>query len=155
MRIELHNLVGSPTRKRRKRVGRGSGSGLGKTCGRGTKGAGSRSGYKRRHGSEGGGAPLYMRLPTKGFSRGAFRKEKVVIVNLEKLDQRFEEGDEVNIESLRQKGLCKRGSNVQVKVLAKGELRKKLSIALHAISKSAREKLEDSGSSFALVQKRG
>src|SRR5690242_21898011 len=89
--------------KARKRVGRGLGSKLGKTCGRGEKGAGARAGYKRRFGKEGGNMPLFMKLPIRGFSQARFRKEYDVI-NLDQIEAIFENGDEVNIDALRDKG---------------------------------------------------
>lgn len=138
--ISLHTLKNtSRPVQGRKRVGRGLGSGLGKTCGRGEKGAGSRSGYKRRWGKEGGQMPLFMKLPIRGFSQARFRRP-LDIVNLEQLNHAFDNGEEVTVESLRKKGIIS-GPSYGVKVLGKGELTKNLKIAVNALSKSVREKL--------------
>ena len=138
--FSLHNLKNT-TRlaKARKRVGRGLGSKLGKTCGRGEKGAGSRSGYKRRWGKEGGNMPLFMKIPIRGFNNARFRRA-YDIVNLEQLNNAFNDGEEVTIESLRDKGFIS-GPSHGVKLLGNGELKKKLKISVHAFSESAREKL--------------
>ncbi len=125
--------------KARKRVGRGLGSKLGKTCGRGEKGAGSRSGYKRRLGKEGGNMPLFMKLPIRGFSNVRFRREYDV-VNLEQLNNMFKDGETVNIETLRERGFIS-GQTNGIKLLGTGELKKKLVIRVQAMSDSAREKL--------------
>lgn len=125
--------------KARKRVGRGIGSKSGKTCGRGEKGAGSRSGYKRRYGKEGGNMPLFMKLPIRGFNNKRFRREKHV-VNLEQLQFMFEDGETVNLQTLKDRGFIS-GPSHGVKLLGKGELTKKLIIEVDFISDSAREKL--------------
>lgn len=148
--FNLHTLKDS-TRKRkpRKRVGRGLGSKLGKTCGRGEKGAGSRSGYKRRFGKEGGNMPLYMKLPIRGFSNVEFRKEYDA-VNLGQIEKMFEEGETVNVATLRAKGFIS-GKN-GIKILGKGELKKKLNIQAHAISEGAREKLTQANIAFEIIE---
>ena len=128
----------SKTHKKVKRVGRGPGSGKGKTCGRGEKGAGSRSGYKRRYGYEGGQFRTFMKLPIKGFSNAPFSTEFEVI-NLAQIDALFADGETVNIHTLKAKGYSN-GRN-KLKVLGNGELTKKVSIEAHAISDGAREKL--------------
>lgn len=125
--------------KARKRVGRGLGSKLGKTCGRGEKGAGARSGYKRRYGKEGGNMPLFMKIPIRGFNNARFRRAYDV-VNLEQLNAMFNDGDIVNVETLRDRGFIS-GPTHGIKLLGKGELTKKLKIHVHALSDSAREKL--------------
>lgn len=125
--------------KARKRVGRGLGSKSGKTCGRGEKGAGSRSGYKRRLGKEGGNMPLFMKLPIRGFNNARFRREYDV-VNLDQLNVMFDDGDSVTIETLRECGFIS-GPTHGIKLLGKGELKKKLTIHVQAISDTAREKL--------------
>lgn len=145
------NTLKDTTRKRkaRKRVGRGMGSKLGKTCGRGEKGAGSRSGSKLRLGKEGGNMPLFMKIPIRGFNNARFRTEYDVI-NLGQLEAVFEEGDEVNIDTLRQKGFMS-GNSHGVKILGNGELTKKLTIKVHAISEGAREKLNQAKIPFEIV----
>jgi large subunit ribosomal protein L15 len=128
--------------KARKRVGRGPGSGHGKTCGRGHKGQGSRAGFSVHPTFEGGQMPLVRRIPKRGFNnRWALT---VAIVNIGELDKRFAEGDEVNIETLKAKNLAK-GSFDELKVLGDGELTKKLKISAHRFSKSAKEKIEKAG----------
>ena len=150
-RIGLHSLKPAPgSRKNRKRVGRGHGSGTGKTSGRGHKGAGSRTGAKDRTRFEGGQMPLHMRMrklrgPTKKMSMPfePFRTHTLP-VNLSDLEKRFEDGADVTLEALREQGF-KPGKDVKVKVLAKGELNKKLTVHAHAFSASAREKIEAAG----------
>lgn len=146
------NALKNTTRpaKARKRVGRGLGSKLGKTCGRGEKGAGSRSGYKRRYGKEGGNMPLFMKIPLRGFNNTQFRREKDVI-NLDQLNHIFSDGDTVSIETLRERGLIS-GPSHGVKLLGTGELKKKVKIRLHALSESVREKLTSAKIDFELVK---
>jgi large subunit ribosomal protein L15 len=126
-------------RKARKRVGRGLGSKTGKTSGRGEKGAGARSGYKRRLGKEGGNMPLFMKLPIRGFNNARFRREYHV-VNLEQLNEMFDEGETVSIATLRERGFIS-GQTYGIKLLGTGELTKKLTIRVQAMSDGAREKL--------------
>jgi large subunit ribosomal protein L15 len=133
-------------RKNVKRVGRGLGSGLGKTCGRGEKGAGARSGYKRRHTYEGGQFRMFMKMPIRGFNNANFRTEYLA-VNLSQINKMFEDGDVVNMESLMERGYVK-GRNVLVKVLGNGELTKKVTIEADAFSKSAEEKLNKAKIAF-------
>ena len=150
--IGLHNLKPKPgSKKRRKRIGRGEGSGLGKTSGRGHKGAGSRSGRKRKAGYEGGQNPIHMRMRKL---RGPHKKQsmpfenfrtKTQPVNLADLEERFDSGAEVTPESLKEKGLAKRSD--PVKVLARGEIKKKLEVHAHAFSAAAKEKIEAAGGS--------
>jgi len=133
-----------------KRVGRGPGSGLGKTCGRGHKGAGSRSGYKRRITYEGGQFRLFMKLPCRGFTNARFKK-RYHQINLRQLDAIFTDGDVVNLETLVQKGyLC--GKTYGVKLLGDGELHKQVRIELDAISDAARTKLQHAKISFAVAR---
>lgn len=132
--------------KARKRVGRGLGSKLGKTCGRGEKGAGARAGSKRRWGKEGGNMPLFMKTPIRGFSNARFRVTYNV-VNLDQLEAVFEEGEVVNEETLRARGFIS-GQSKKIKLLGKGELKKALQIQLDAISDGAREKLAQAKISF-------
>jgi large subunit ribosomal protein L15 len=150
--IGLHNLSPKPGSKRpRKRIGRGEGSGLGKTSGRGHKGAGARSGRKRKAGYEGGQNPIHMRMRKL---RGPHKKQSMPFenfrtatqpVNVGDLEDRFDAGAEVNLEALRQKGLAKRSD--PVKILARGEITKKLDIHAHAFSAAASEKIEAAGGS--------
>ncbi|MBA3721730.1 MAG: 50S ribosomal protein L15 [Parachlamydiaceae bacterium] len=126
--------------KPRKRVGRGIGSKHGKTCGRGEKGAGSRSGYKRRYGKEGGNMPLFMKTPIRGFSNASFRIE-LDSVNLGQIDAAFKDGEVVNIQTLQERGFIT-GRSKGLKILGNGDItKKKLKIEANAISKGAREKL--------------
>jgi large subunit ribosomal protein L15 len=155
--LNLSNLQPAQERKDRKRVGRGPGSGKGRYAGRGIKGQKSRSGsHKMRAGFEGGQMPIYMRI---GKLRGATSKDAMPIgpfrtythpINLRDLD-RFDEGDVVTPESLVEKGLLK-NTKVDVKLLASGEVSKKLTIRVHAISASAREKIEAAGGSVELLR---
>ncbi|MBA3238488.1 MAG: 50S ribosomal protein L15 [Parachlamydiaceae bacterium] len=136
--------------KRMKRVGRGAGSGLGKTCGRGEKGAGSRAGYKRRLGYEGGQFRTFMKIPQRGFNQARFRKP-FDAVNLDQIESMFEEGEIVNLVSLAERGFLS-GSSYGLKVLGNGELKKKVSIEAHAFSASAREKLSAGKFAFTLLE---
>lgn len=148
--ISLNTLKDSTRdRKARKRVGRGLGSKLGKTCGRGEKGAGSRSGYKRRWGKEGGNMPLFMKIPIRGFSNARFRKE-LDVVNLAQINAVFNDGEVVNKESLIKRGFIT-GSSLGVKLLGNGELKKKVTIEIDALSETAREKLTSAKISFKLI----
>jgi large subunit ribosomal protein L15 len=150
-RIGLHSLKPAKgARKQRKRIGRGEGSGYGKTSGRGHKGAGARSGNKRRVRFEGGQNPIHMRMrklrgPTMKKSM-PFEKFRTATqpVNLRDLEQRFDDGAEVTPDSLREVGLATRRA-VPVKVLGDGELSKALTVHAHRFSKSAREKIEAAG----------
>jgi len=155
--LNLSNLQPAQERKDRKRVGRGPGSGKGRYAGRGIKGQKSRSGsHKMRAGFEGGQMPIYMRI---GKLRGATSKDAMPVgpfrtythpINLRDLD-RFDEGDVVTPESLVEKGLLK-NTKVDVKLLASGEISKKLTIRVHAISASAREKIEAAGGTVELLR---
>lgn len=128
--------------KRRKRIGRGTGSGRGKTCGRGHKGQRSRAGYSVHPTFEGGQMPLVRRVPKRGFNnRWA---TTVAIVNLEDLEQRFDDGAEVTPETLKAKNLAK-GRYDLLKVLADGKLTKKLKVSAHKFSQAAIEKIEKAG----------
>jgi len=156
-RIGLHTLKPARgSRKARKRVGRGEGSGTGKTAGRGQKGAGSRSGSKTRSNFEGGQMPIHMRMRKL---RGPHMKKSMPFepfrthtqaVNLQDLERRFEAGDEVTLDALRAKGLGTR-RDVPVKVLAKGTLSKKLTVHAHKFSGAAREAIETAGGTAVVV----
>ncbi len=134
--------------RRRKRVGRGPGSGHGKTCGRGHKGQRSRSGFSQRVGFEGGQMPLARRIPKRGFHN---RFAKVVAtVNVGQLERLFQDGDRVDPESLRRCNLVK-GRYDLLKVLGDGTLSKKLTVAAHRFSKSAQEKIQAAGGTVELL----
>jgi large subunit ribosomal protein L15 len=125
----------------KKRIGRGQGSGHGKTASRGHKGAKSRSGFKHKRGFEGGQMPLHRRVPKRGF-HNPFREEYEV-VNLDTLGERFDAGVEVTPELLLQRGLVK--SDIRVKVLARGDIGKALTIRAHKFSGKAAEKIAAAG----------
>jgi large subunit ribosomal protein L15 len=157
-RIGLHNLKPPPgSRRPRKRVGRGEGSGTGKTAGRGQKGYGSRSGAKDRARFEGGQMPIHMRMRKL---RGPHMKKSMPFepfrthtqpVNVGDLEARFAAGDSVSLEALQAKGLGTR-KGVPVKMLAKGELTIALTVHAHAFSKSARERIEAAGGTCQVVE---
>ena len=157
-RVGLHNLAPAPgSRKKRKRVGRGEGSGVGKTSGRGHKGLGARSGAKKRVNFEGGQNPLHMRMrklrgPTKKTSM-PFEKfrTRTQPVNLKDLEARFDKGADVTLDALRDKGLGTR-KGIPVKILAKGEVTKALTVHAHAFSASARAAIEAAGGTCNVVE---
>ncbi|HEU4435163.1 MAG TPA: 50S ribosomal protein L15 [Pyrinomonadaceae bacterium] len=127
---------------KKKRVGRGPGSGLGKTAGRGEKGQKSRSGYSRKIGFEGGQMPLHRRLPKRGFTN--IFKKRWLEISLASLEQHFEADAEINPEVLHDRGLIKKAKH-DVVVLGNGELSKPLRVSAHRFTKSAREKIEKAG----------
>ena len=155
--IGLHSLKPAPgSRHRRKRVGRGDGSGHGKTSGRGHKGAGSRSGSKSNKAFEGGQMPIHMRLRKL---RGPHMKKSMPFeqfrtrtqgVNLRDLEARFESGAEVTPETLRRGGLATRKA-IPVKILGQGEITKPLQVQAHGFSAGAREKIEAAGGSCTVL----
>ena len=157
-RIGLHNLTPAPgSRRPRKRVGRGEGSGTGKTAGRGQKGYGSRSGAKQRARFEGGQNPIHMRMRKL---RGPHMKKSMPFepfrthtqpVNLLDLEARFEVGEAVTLEAMQAKGLATR-KDIPVKVLAKGEITKALTVHAHAFSAGARERIEAAGGTCTVVE---
>jgi large subunit ribosomal protein L15 len=156
-RIGLNTLKPAPgSRKPRKRVGRGHGSGTGKTSGRGHKGAGARSGSKTRPGFEGGQMPIHMRMRKL---RGPHMKKSMPFemfrthtqaVNLQDLERRFDAGDEATLEALQAKGLGAR-KGVPVKILAKGTISKPLTVHAHGFSAAAREAIEAAGGSCRTI----
>jgi large subunit ribosomal protein L15 len=156
-KLNLTTLKPAQTQKSRKRIGRGIGSGKGRYSGRGIKGQKSRAGsHKMRAGFEGGQMPIYMRL---GKLRGSTSKDAMPIgpfrtstapVNVGSLD-RFDDGAEVTPESLVDKGLLK-NTKIDVKLLGNGELKKKLTVRVHAISATAREKVEQAGGTVSLLK---
>lgn len=142
----LHDVnEGIVGHKARKRVGRGIGSGHGKTSGRGHKGAGSRSGYRRHLGAEGGQMPLIRRIAKRGFNNRQFAPV-VAEVNLSALEAAFDAGTTVTVELLVEKGLAK-GRFDFVKILGDGDLTKKLAVTAHRFSKSAADKITAAGGS--------
>jgi large subunit ribosomal protein L15 len=157
-RVGLHSLKPAPgSRKERKRVGRGEGSGTGKTAGRGHKGAGARSGNKRRVRFEGGQTPIHMRMRKL---RGPHMKKSMPFekfrtrtqpINLSDLDERFDAGAEVTPDALRNARLATR-RGVPVKILGRGELSKALTVHAHGFSKTAREKIEAAGGTCQLIE---
>jgi large subunit ribosomal protein L15 len=157
-RVGLHSLApAAGSRRPRKRVGRGEGSGTGKTSGRGQKGAGARSGSKRRANFEGGQMPIHMRMRKL---RGPHMKKSMPFemfrthtqpVNIGDLEDRFDSGDEVTIEGLRQQGLGTR-KEIPIKILGKGELSKPLTVHAHAFSATARERIEAAGGTCTVVE---
>jgi large subunit ribosomal protein L15 len=157
-RFGLHSLKPAPgSRKPRKRIGRGEGSGTGKTSGRGHKGAGSRSGSKRRVRFEGGQNPIHMRMRKL---RGPHMKKSMPFekfrtrtqpVNVSDLEARFDAGGEVGPDSLQAVGLATRRA-VPVKVLGKGEISKALTVHAHGFSKTAREKIEAAGGTCQILE---
>ena len=155
--IGLHNIKPKPgARRPRKRVGRGEGSGLGKQSGRGHKGAGSRSGSKRKVAYEGGQNPIHMRMrklrgPHRKMSMPSERfRTRTQPVNVSDLESRFSAGAEVTPETLREAGLAKRSD--PVKILARGEVSKKLTVRAHAFSAAARQKIEAAGGSCETLE---
>jgi large subunit ribosomal protein L15 len=157
--VGLHNLKPARgSRRPRKRVGRGEGSGVGKTAGRGQKGAGSRSGSKRKVGFEGGQNPIHMRMRKlrgphmkKSMPFEQYGRTHTQPVNLSDLEARFDKRTQVNPDTLRERGLATR-KGVPVKVLGHGELTKALTVYAHGFSKSAREKIKDAGGAWHILE---
>ncbi|MBF8263676.1 MAG: rplO [Parachlamydiales bacterium] len=142
----------SRPKKKIQRVGRGIGSKRGATSGRGTKGDGSRRGYSRRYGYEGGQVPLYRKLPVRGFTRGRFDKASKAIT-FSVIEKYFTDGETVNYETLREKGLVPRVLPGGIKLIGTGELTKKVRIEVHAYTAGARQKLEEKSIAFLVVEK--
>lgn len=148
-RLKLHDLKPAPgSKKAPKRVGRGIGSGLGKTAGRGTKGQKARSGGGVRPGFEGGQTPLYRRLPKRGFSNAPFKRNWAE-VNVGKLN-RFAPGTVVTLEMLREAGLVK-GAKDGVKILGQGDLEVSITVKANGFSKSAMEKIQAAGGTAEVI----
>jgi large subunit ribosomal protein L15 len=146
--MKLNALVKSPETKVTKRVGRGPGSGMGKTSTRGQKGQKSRSGVSIKPWFEGGQTPLYRRVPKRGFNNARFRTEFAVI-NLSDLNK-FNDGDVVTPASLREKGLVK-DQKAGIKVLANGKLEKKLTVKANRFSSAAVTKIEELGGTTEVI----
>ena len=134
--------------KKKVRVGRGPGSGKGKTAGKGHKGQKSRSGAKSKPGFEGGQTPLYVRIPKKGFKN--VNKKLYTVLNLDVLEQRFNEEDEVTVSGLLERGIIKKTLD-GVKLLGEGTISKKLTVKVNAFSKSAKEKIEAAGGQIEVI----
>jgi large subunit ribosomal protein L15 len=156
--IGLHSLKPAPgSRHRKKRVGRGEGSGTGKTSGRGHKGWGARSGNGTQTNLEGGQMPIHMRMRKlrgphmkKSMPFEQFGRTHTQPVNLRDLEARFDDGADVNPAELSSRGLATR-KDVPVKILGVGELSKKLTVTAHGFSKTAREKIEGAGGTCTLL----
>jgi large subunit ribosomal protein L15 len=143
--MQLHDVSqGIHKRKKRKRIGRGVGSGHGKTSGKGHKGHSSRQGFKQNPVSEGGQTPVIRRVPKRGFFNGAFKKD-FAIVNLASLEACFEPGTTVDEAALRARGLVKGRHDDGVKILGDGEFTKALTVHAHKFSESARTKIAAAG----------
>jgi len=136
--------------KKVQRIGRGPGSNRGKTCGRGNKGDKARCGYKQRYGEEGGQKPLYKRLPCRGFSNGRF-KSHVHAINLSLINYLYNDGEVVNHQTLKEKGYAPRRLGGGIKILADGELEKRVTIEAHHFSKEAQNKLQKKSIPFKVV----
>ncbi len=149
MAIGLNNLkpaAGSAHKK--KRVGRGPGSGLGKTAGRGNKGQKSRSGYSMKIGFEGGQMPLQRRLPKRGFTN-IFKKQWIE-VTLSTLEQSFEAGDTITPETMHERGVIAKGKR-DIVVLGTGDITKALTVSAHRFTKGARQKIEAAGGTANVI----
>ena len=147
--MKLHEVNRAPEAKSKKRVGRGPGSGMGKTSTRGEKGQLARSGGKVHAWFEGGQTPLYRRLPKRGFNNTRFAT-KFATINLSDIDKFFNDGDVVTPEVLKERGIIKKQLD-GVKVLANGKLTKKLTIKAHRFSSSAVSKIESAGSKAEVI----
>ena len=146
--MKLENLCATPEAKTRKRVGRGPGSGLGKTAGRGENGQKSRSGASIPAWFEGGQSPLYRRIPKRGFNNARFRIEFATI-NVSDLNK-FNDGDVVTPETLKEKGIVKK-QLCGIKVLGNGTLEKKLTVRANRFSSSAVTKIESAGGTAEVI----
>ncbi len=142
----LHPAKGSTHKK--KRVGRGPGSGLGKTSGRGEKGQKSRSGYSMKIGFEGGQMPLHRRLPKRGFTN--IFKKKWIEVSLAALEEAFAENDDVTPELMHHRGIIKKAKH-DIVVLGNGDVSKSLKVSAHRFTKSARAKIEKAGGAVTVI----
>lgn len=149
---EYNPILSAPqgANKKPKRVGRGSSSGLGTTAGKGNKGQQSRSGGKTYVGFEGGQMPLYRRIAHKGFSNYPFKKEYVVI-NVGLLEAKFEDGATIDKEALVAKGFISSKETSLIKILANGEVSKKLNVVADKVSESAKAKIEKAGGSVKIA----
>ena len=142
--MKLNELKNTVPRPNKKRVGRGDGSGHGRTAGRGEKGAGARTGHSRRPYFEGGQIPLIRRLPKRGFKNP--NHIEFVVVNLNVLEEHFQDGDTIDRAALQLKGLIGKSSQ-PLKILANGDLTKKFTITADKFSAAAKAKIEEKGGS--------
>jgi len=142
----------SRPKKKVQRIGRGIGSGRGDTSGRGGKGDSARQGYRKRYGYEGGQVPLYRKLPIRGFTRGRFVKESRAI-SLAILERNYQDGETVNVATLREKKLIPRRLPGGIKILANGELTKKVKIEAHSFSEAAIVKLNEKKIHHTVISK--
>lgn len=151
--MKLHELKNTSRQpKKKQRVGRGTGSHRGKTCKRGQKGEGSRSGARMRYGKEGGQFPLHMKLPIRGFTRGKFVKP-CICINLGVIDKLYNDGEVVSLMTLIEKRYTSfNRAYGGVKVLAKGELTKKVTLEVDAISEAAKKFLDDKKITYKLLK---
>jgi large subunit ribosomal protein L15 len=150
MAIGLNKLkVPAGSTHKKKRVGRGPGSGLGKTAGRGNKGQKSRSGYSRKRGFEGGQMPLHRRLPKRGFTN-IFKREWAE-VNISDLEKLFETGSTVTPEALVEQGVVRKAMMKAVVILGQGDLKKSLTVSAHRFSASAKQKIEAAGGKAEII----
>jgi len=148
---DLSNLKDSSRPKKKvQRVGRGIGSKRGATSGRGGKGDSDRQGYRKRFGYEGGQVPLYRKLPIRGFTRGLFVKPSQAI-SFAFIEAHYEDGEVVNMQTLREKGLVPRRLPGGIKILSNGDLTKKVTIEANAFSAAALKKIEDQSISYKIV----
>ena len=145
--MKLHELNALPEARKRKIVGRGPGSNWGKTSGKGQKGQKSRSGVSIKPWFQGGQAPLYRRIPKRGFTN--MNRKEYEIINIEALNA-FEDGTKVTPEKLEKAGLVNKGS-LKIKVLGNGKLEKNLTVAAHKFSKSAQKGIEDAGGKIEVL----
>ena len=151
MALSLNNLHPAPgSTHKKKRIGRGPGSGTGKTAGKGHKGQKSRSGYSSKRGFEGGQMPLQRRLPKRGVTN-IFKKEWLEI-SLAKIEESFNAGDTVTPEILHERGLIKKAKHDLV-ILGTGDISKSLSISAHRFTKTAKDKIEKAGGSATVIEK--
>jgi len=151
--FDLSNLKNTsrPTKKVR-RIGRGIGSKRGKTAGRGGKGDSARQGYKKRFGYEGGQVPLYRKLPVRGFSRGTFEKVSMAI-SLSTIEANYQDGETVNVLTLRAKKLIPRKLPGGIKILSNGTLTKKVTIEAHGFSAAAITKLQEQKTMYTVISR--
>jgi large subunit ribosomal protein L15 len=150
--MQLHDVSrGIHKRKKRKRIGRGVGSGHGKTSGKGHKGHSSRQGFKQNAVSEGGQTPIIRRVPKRGFFNGAFKKD-FAIVNLSSLDACYQAGAVIDEAALRDRGLVKGRHDDGVKILGDGEVTKPLTVHAHKFSESAVAKITAAGGQAVVVE---
>ncbi len=151
--MDLKTVTGKGIRyEDRRRIGRGPGSGLGKTSGRGHKGWGQRSGTSRRPGYEGGQMPIYRRVPKRGFTNARFRTSFTVI-NVDDLND-FADGSTIDLEAVLEKGLTSRVSGL-FKILGNGKLERKLTVRAQKFSKSAIEKIQALGGTVVVLDEQG